>query len=95
MFDRSSLIDYLTSASLVPDYWAASCAGHGTNSYSMNLTVVDGPVALFLHEEWGGVYMDEDEQRLLIGNEFVVCSRLLAQSEALMKTHGAPALGSS
>lgn len=72
-------------ASPMSDYWGASFAGHGVNSYSMNLFVVYGCLALFLQEGWDGVYMDADKQRLLIANEFTLCSRLLAQSEHLMK----------
>ncbi len=72
-------------ASPMSDYWGASFAGHGVNSHSMNFFVVYGCLALFLQEGWDGVYMDADKQRLLIANEFTLCSRLLTQSEGLLK----------
>jgi hypothetical protein len=69
-------------ASPVADYWATSFGGHGINSYSMNFFVVRGPLALFLQEAWDGVYMDREEQRGLITEEFQLCAQLLAEVDA-------------
>jgi hypothetical protein len=48
--------DYLYES--VPDHVAFSHAGHGVNSYSLNLRLAVGPIAVLLQTGWGGVYMD-------------------------------------
>lgn len=35
-------------------------SGHGANSYAIQYYLVSGPLRLFLHLGWGGVYMDAD-----------------------------------
>jgi hypothetical protein len=88
---RDHLIESLTLP--VSDYWAAGFAGHGVNSYSMNLFVVHGSIALFLQERWAGVYMDENHQRSLIESEFILISRLLDQAGARNNATLAPGKG--
>jgi hypothetical protein len=41
-----------------PDQFAISHAGHGINSYSLNLRMSLGPLALLVQQSWGGVYGD-------------------------------------
>lgn len=40
------------------DYVILSHSGHGTNSYAIQHYLVFGPLRMFLHLGWGGVYMD-------------------------------------
>jgi len=40
------------------DYVILSHAGHGVNSYAVQYYLVSGPLRMFLHLGWGGVYMD-------------------------------------
>ncbi len=41
-----------------PDQFAISHAGHGINSYSLNLRMSLGPFALLVQQGWGGVFGD-------------------------------------
>ena len=43
------------------DYVAVTHAGHGVNSYSLNLGILFGPIALLVQTGWGGAYMDAHE----------------------------------
>ncbi len=40
----------------VDDYSAVSHSGHGVNSYSINVSIVKGPLAVVFQHGWGGVY---------------------------------------
>jgi hypothetical protein len=40
----------------VDEYSAVSHSGHGVNSYSINVSIVKGPVAVLFQDSWGGVY---------------------------------------
>lgn len=60
-----SLDDYMhddVSRSLLagdnPDQFALSHAGHGINSYALNLRLAVGEVALLVQAAWGGAYGD-------------------------------------
>jgi hypothetical protein len=44
----------------VEDYAVLSHSGHGANSYAIQYYLVYGPLRMFLHLGWGGVYMDAD-----------------------------------
>jgi hypothetical protein len=44
----------------VEDYAVLSHSGHGVNSYAIQYYLVYGPLRMFLHLGWGGVYMDGD-----------------------------------
>lgn len=44
----------------VNDYAVLSHSGHGANSYAIQYYLVVGPLRMFLHLGWGGVYMDAD-----------------------------------
>jgi hypothetical protein len=41
-------------------YVVLSHSGHGANSYAIQYYLVSGPLRLFLHLGWGGVYMDAE-----------------------------------
>jgi len=49
-------VDYLRGP--VPDHLAVSHAGHGVNSYSLNIRLACGPLAALVQVGWGGVYGD-------------------------------------
>lgn len=55
MFDIQQVGDLLASRGR---FFALSHAGHGMNSYGLNLVVSAGPVATFVQHGWGGVYTD-------------------------------------
>jgi hypothetical protein len=40
----------------VDEYSAVSHSGHGVNSYSINVSIVKGPLAVLFQHSWGGVY---------------------------------------
>jgi len=42
------------------EYAILSHSGHGVNSYAIQYYLVSGPLRMFLHLGWGGVYMDAD-----------------------------------
>lgn len=84
MYDwRPFVIDTLMSPG--NDYWAASFAGHGVNSYSVNFFVVQGSITLLLQEGWDGIYMEASKQRSIIEKEFSACSQLLEQTQASLR----------
>lgn len=41
-------------------YVVLAHSGHGINSYAIQYYLVSGPLRLFLHMGWGGVYLDAD-----------------------------------
>lgn len=41
-----------------PDQFAINHSGHGINSYSLNLRMSLGPLAILVQQSWGGVYGD-------------------------------------
>jgi hypothetical protein len=74
------LLQYWTQAlsdDLEP-HVAFSHAGHGINSYALNLQLVDEHLALFAQVAWGGVYMDQEEQRRRASAMFAACHGLMA-----------------
>lgn len=42
------------------EYVVLAHSGHGINSYAIQYYLVPGPLHLFLHLGWGGVYMDAE-----------------------------------
>jgi hypothetical protein len=58
LFERDFLLTLLTGQ--LDDFVAVSHAGHGANSYALSYFLVDGPLALFLQNAWGGVYTDAE-----------------------------------
>jgi hypothetical protein len=63
-FDEEEVL-YMFRTGVVADaiadegpFFALCHAGHGMNSYALNLVTRRGPVAAFVQHGWGGVYMD-------------------------------------
>lgn len=67
--DITPLDDYrqrsfeLAQANPISPHFALNFAGHGVNSYSLNTRMIIGPVLMVVQYGWGGVYMDQGEQR--------------------------------
>ncbi len=72
----------------VEDYVVLSHSGHGVNSYAIQYYVVLGPLRMFLHLGWGGVYMDRDVATLEIRNCFSLADNIVPAALA------SPMLGS-
>ncbi|MEI7744751.1 MAG: hypothetical protein WCK58_13500 [Chloroflexota bacterium] len=70
----------------VPDHVAISHGGHGVNSYSINVHIVLGPLALFTQVGWGGVYMDNDKAIAEMTAQFEGIARVLAIAEPMAAT---------
>jgi hypothetical protein len=52
---------YVHEGDGAPREYAVLChSGHGVNSYAIQYYLVYGPLRMFLHLGWGGVYMDSD-----------------------------------
>jgi hypothetical protein len=66
----------------VEDYAVLSHSGHGANSYAIQYYLVYGPLRMFLHLGWGGVYMDADAAA---GN-IRQCFSLADEIVSMMKT---------
>lgn len=67
----------------VPDYLAISHGGHGANSYSINVHLVHGPLALFTQTLWGGFYTDNDRAIAEMTAQFEGIARVLAAAEPM------------
>jgi hypothetical protein len=50
----------------IRDYALLSHSGHGINSYAIQYYLVHGPLRMFLHLGWGGVYIDQKEEAVKI-----------------------------
>jgi hypothetical protein len=56
-----NLQHYVDEGEGVPGEYAILChSGHGVKSYAIQYYLVYGPLRMFLHLGWGGVYMDVD-----------------------------------
>jgi hypothetical protein len=56
-----NLQHYVVEGEGVPGEYAILChSGHGVNSYAIQYYLVYGPLRMFLHLGYGGVYMDAD-----------------------------------
>lgn len=52
-------------------------SGHGTNSYAIQYYLVSGPLRLFLHLGWGGVYMEADAAAAKIRECFALADEIV------------------
>ena len=59
------------------EYAAVSHAGHGLNSYGLNVYLVTESLAAFIQLSWGGVYSDRQESHARVARAFVLLSELL------------------
>lgn len=61
--------------------FAVSHAGHGLNSYGLNVVTVGGPFAVFVQHGFGGVYTDPLRARLRINEAYTYLHVLLEADE--------------
>ncbi len=66
----------------VPDYAVAALDGYGTNSWAAHFFLVQGPLAVFIQEPWGGAYTDTEAQRPQVERLFDWAGRLPGQVQA-------------
>lgn len=62
----------------VDDYAVLSHSGHGVNSYAIQYYLVFGPLRMFLHLGWGGVYMDTDASAAQVRECFLLADQILS-----------------
>ena len=59
-------------------YAAISHAGHGVNSYGLNVYIVTDKIAIFVQHGWGGVYSDPAREHADIARAYVLLGELLS-----------------
>lgn len=69
----------------VDDYAVLSHSGHGVNSYAIQYYLVHGPLRMFLHLGWGGVYADAEEDAAHIRDCFSLADRIVPPALAVGK----------
>ncbi len=60
------------------DYAVLAHTGHGINSHAVQYYLVHGPLRMFLHLGWGGVYMDADEGAATIRECFSLADKIVS-----------------
>jgi len=58
-------------------YAAVSHAGHGVNSYGLNVYIVTQDLAIFIQHGWGGVYVDPAKEHGVIARTYLLLRELL------------------
>lgn len=58
-------------------YAAVSHAGHGVNSYGLNVYIVTDDIAVFVQHGWGGVYADPAKEHAEIARTYLLLRELL------------------
>lgn len=74
----------------VEDHVAVTHAGHGTNSYSLNLGIKAEGLLVAVQRPWGGVYRDEPIETERWGDLMGACIALLEANQAAMGNGIAP-----
>jgi len=69
----------------VEDYAVLSHSGHGVNSYALQYYLVYGPLRMFLHLGWGGVYMDPEQDKVKIAYCFSLAAKIFNTAETVEK----------
>lgn len=58
--------------------YAVLChSGHGVNSYAIQYYLVYGPLRMFLHLGWGGIYMDAETEAAKIAGCFSLADQIV------------------
>jgi hypothetical protein len=70
------------------EYAILSHSGHGVNSYAIQYYLVSGPLRMFLHLGWGGVYMDADAAASKIRECFSLADEIVRAAMAAGKLAG-------
>jgi hypothetical protein len=66
-------------------YVVLAHSGHGANSYAIQYYLVSGPLRLFLHLGWGGVYMDTEAAASEVRECFSLANEIVAATMASRK----------
>ena len=66
-------------------YVVLAHSGHGVNSYAIQYYLVSGPLRLFLHLGWGGVYMDAEAAASKVRECFSQANEIVAATMASRK----------
>lgn len=66
----------------VEDYALLSHTGHGINSHALQYYILRGPLHMFLHLGWGGVYMDDDAAKASIRECFFIADQIVDAAQA-------------
>ena len=69
----------------VEDYVILSHSGHGVNSYALQYYIVHGPLEMFLHLGWGGIYMDAKNSTTKIRNCFSLADKIVTAAQTAEK----------
>jgi hypothetical protein len=81
-----NLQHYVHEGDAVHREYAVLChSGHGVNSYAIQYYLVYGPVRMFLHLGWGGVYMDADAAAFKIRECFSLADQIVAKAMTTRK----------
>jgi hypothetical protein len=67
------------------EYVVLGHSGHGTNSYAIQYYLVSGPLRMFLHLGWGGVYMDADAAASKIRECFSLADQIVPAATTVGK----------
>jgi len=69
---------YVQEGDQAPEaYVVLAHSGHGVNSYAIQYYLVSGPLRLFLHLGWGGVYMNREAAASKIRECFLVADEIV------------------
>ena len=66
----------------VSEYTAVSHAGHGINSYGLNVSIVKAPLALLFQHSWGGAYSNPTTELVRIAACFSFMRSLVTSAES-------------
>ena len=67
------------------DYAVLCHSGHGVNSYAIQYYLVYGPLRMFLHLGWGGIYMDADAATSKIRDCFSLADEIVPAAASMGK----------
>lgn len=65
----------------VKDYATVCHSGHGVNSYAIQYYIVQGPLRMFLHLGWGGVYTDAEAATARIRDCFSIADQIVTVAQ--------------
>src|SRR5262249_34276133 len=65
------------------DYAVLCHSGYGVNSYAIQYYLVYGPLRMFLHLGWGGIYMDADVATSKVRDCFSLADEIVAATASM------------
>ena len=70
---------------VIGDYAVLCHSGHGVNSYAIQYYLVYGPLRMFLHLGWGGIYMDADAATSRVRDCFSLADEIVPAAASMGK----------